>query len=294
MMKRFPTPEELREMDARWGINRSLDPTEFALRLDRHVRLLTEMAADDVTQLRPELLVPISRISIFLQPWIRKILEALLRRRVDHRTLDTAQRDIFNQALQAAFADGSYQAMAVIHSQNHMMHSMMGATGTQRFLPWHREYVFNLEDLLRQKQPSVTVPYWDYANDHARPDWVWQPPGVVRNAPGPPGTSLPTQSTIDSILLNASYTAFTYSLETQAHNGVHNWCNGTVSSPPTASQDPIFWLLHANVDRIWDKWQLSNSGVPTLSGSDAQLDPWWPPTTASDVNDIIDLEYSYG
>jgi Common central domain of tyrosinase len=202
-------------------------------------------------------------------------------------------RDAFNQALQAAYADGSYQAMSVIHSQNHMMHSSMGSLGTPRFLPWHREYLFKLEDVLRQKRPGVTVPYWDYAIDHARPDWVWQPPGVARNSPGPAGTSLPTQSTIDSILLNSSYTSFTYSLETQAHNGVHNWCNGTVSSPPTASQDPIFWLLHANIDRIWDKWQLNNPGVPPLIGPDAVLDPW-APTTASDMNDIFDVGYSYG
>ena len=116
----------------------------------------------------------------------------------------------------------------------------------------------------------------------------------MRNPPPGPGGSLPTQSTIDSISLNSLYTSFTSALETQAHNGVHNWCNGTVSAPPTASQDPIFWLIHANVDRIWDKWQLSNSGVPTLSGSDAQLDPWWPPTTASDVNDIVEVGYYYG
>ena len=158
MMKRFPTVGELREMDARWGFNRSLDPEEFGRRLDRHVRLLTEMATNDPTRLRSGLFVPISRISIILEPWFGKLIQALLRRRVDHRTLDGAQRDTFNQALQAAFADGSYQAMSVIHSQNHMMHSMMGPLGTQRFLPWHREYVFKLEDLLRQKQPGVTVP----------------------------------------------------------------------------------------------------------------------------------------
>jgi tyrosinase len=285
-MTRFPTDDQLRAMDAKWGINRSLDPTEFLLRFDRHIAHLAGAGP-------PELTAAWTRISIFLQPWFLKLLRALFRRRVNHQTLDATARDRFNQALQAAHADNSYQDMATIHSQDHMMHSFMGPLGTQRFLPWHREYLFKLEELLRLKQPAVTIPYWDYANDHARPDWVWKPPGVVRNTPGAAGGGLPTQSTIDTILLNTSYTSFTSSLESQAHNQVHNWCNGTISSPPTASQDPIFWLLHANVDRVWDMWEQNHTGVPALAGNDAVMDPWQP-TTAADVNDVINVGYSYG
>lgn len=290
-MTHFPTADELREMDVRWGIDRSLDPAEIALRFDRHVTRQADWTAGPAS--RSGLFVPVSQINLVLNPWIIKLILALMRRRNNHLALDATARDRFNQALQAAHADGSYQALSVIHSQNHMMHSSMGPTGTQRFLPWHREYLFKLENALRQKQPGVTVPYWDYANDHARPDWVWQPPGVVRNTAGAASGWLPTQSTIDTVLLKSSYTQFTSSLESDAHNQVHNWCNGTITKPSTASQDPIFFLLHSNVDRIWDTWQLSNGGVPTLAGSDAVLDPWQP-VTASDVNDIFDVGYSYG
>ena len=290
-MKRFPSAEELREMDARWGIDRSVDPSEFALRIDRQISQLAGSMAGSIS-LQSDLFVPFSRVGDLLRPSIWKLIRALQRRRVDHRALDVTARDRFNQALQAAHTDGSYQAISVIHSQDHMMHSSMGPLGTLRFLPWHRLYLFELEDALRQKQPAVTVPYWDYANDNARPDWVWQPPGVVRNTPGAAGSYLPTQEMIDGILLRSSYSSFTFALERYAHNGVHSWCNGTISVPSTAAQDPIFWLLHSNVDRIWDKWQLSNTGVPPLMGSDAVMDPWQP-ATASDVNDIMDVGYSY-
>ncbi|MFL6139405.1 MAG: tyrosinase family protein [Frankiaceae bacterium] len=286
-MQRFPTVDDLREMDERWGIERGLDPTAMAARLDRHVTQVTT----DVLRGR-DLLFPASEIKLLLEPWIWKLLRALLRTRVNHRALDGAARERFNLALEAAHADGSYQALSVVHSQNHMMHSMMGPLGTQRFLPWHRLYLFRLENVLRQKQPSVLVPYWDYANDHERPDWVWQPQAVVRNAPGPDGL-LPTQATIDSMLTSAFYTELTSNLESRAHNQVHNWCNGTITSPATAAQDPIFWLLHANVDRIWDKWQLNHTGVPALSGMDAVLEPW-EPSTAADVNDVLNVGYSYG
>jgi tyrosinase len=285
-MTHFPSEDELRTMDAAWGIDRSLDPADFALRFDRHVVRLAGAAPPDLAAAFP-------RIGILLNPWILKLLRALARRRVNHQALDPTARNRLNLALQAAHADGSYQAMSVVHSQNHMMHSSMGPVGTQRFLPWHRVYLFRLENLLRQKQPGVTIPYWEYANDHARPDWVWKPPGVVRNTPGAGGGALPTQATMDSILLKSSYTSFTSSLESQAHNQVHNWCNGTISAPPTAAQDPIFWLLHANVDHVWDTWQQNHTGVPALSGTDAVMDPWQP-TTAADVNDVMDVGYSYG
>jgi tyrosinase len=44
------------------------------------------------------------------------------------------------------------------------------------------------------------------------------------------------------------------SLEAEEHNRVHAWVGGsmlTESSP----NDPVFWLVHANLDRIWADWE---------------------------------------
>ena len=174
---------------------------------------------------------------------IEAILAAIRRRRVDHRTSDPAERALFNRALQKAHQAGTYQQLSVIHANGatHRMHTMrgVGPVGTQRFLPWHRQYLLQFESLLRTYEPSVRIPYWDYANDQVRPDWVWQPPNVNRGTPG--GGSLPTQQTVDRIVQNnPTYTGFTVALEVEAHNDVHNWCNGTITSPPTAAEDPIF------------------------------------------------------
>jgi hypothetical protein len=124
-MNRFPTADEQRELDARWGIDRSLDPTEFALRFDRHTTRLADSMAGTAS-LRSTLLF--SHVSSVLSPWILKVIAALVRRRVNHLALDATARDRFNQALQAAHADGSYQALSVIHSQNHMMPSVGSGT----------------------------------------------------------------------------------------------------------------------------------------------------------------------
>lgn len=306
---RFPTREELRIQQVAAGMAFSdFDSELIRMRLERHLRqldlefpdldlsleeLAPTLRADALAKSRAAIRLNQDRlIRITISPWIFRLLRALARPRVDHRALGTEARNKLNQALQASHADGSYQAMAAIHAQNHRMHSMMGPIGKQRFLPWHRIYLFELENLLRLKVPGVTVPYWNYSNDSSRPDWVWKPAGVTRNTPGTAGGGLPTQQVVDNLINNVSaYTAFTEGVEFDAHNQVHNWCNGTISSPSTASEDPIFWLLHANVDRIWDAWQQHHNGTPSLSGSDATMDPW--PRTATEADDVIQLGYIY-
>ena len=66
-------------------------------------------------------------------------------------------------------------------------------------------------------------------------------------------------------------------IETQPHDWVHGLVGGQDEQPPetagamadprTAALDPIFWLHHANIDRLWASW---NAGPP------AHLDPSQP------------------
>jgi len=49
----------------------------------------------------------------------------------------------------------SYNNMALIH-QNHCQH------GWERFLPWHRIYLYEFEQTLQDVCPGVTIPYWDW------------------------------------------------------------------------------------------------------------------------------------
>jgi hypothetical protein len=289
----FPTRDELRDTEAHFGIEHMPDPETAWLRLERHLgeTALDVGKSDLLTQITPKFADALIVDRLQLRPWIIALIRALNRGRADHRTLSAAQRQQFNDAVQQAHADGSYQALAAVHADmSHNMHSNMGSVGKQRFLPWHRIYLLNMENLLRSKRPGLTIPYWNYAEDKARPDWVWRPPTVQRPAPGASG-SLPTTAVVNAILTRTSYTSFTDDLEFDAHNDVHNWCGGTLRSPPMASHDPIFWLLHGNVDRVWDLWQLNHSGTPSLAGTDTIMDPW--AQTAIDANDVIRLGYSY-
>ena len=46
-------------------------------------------------------------------------------------------------------------------------------------------------------------------------------------------------------------------MENRAHDMIHvavGAGGGNMGRPQTAAQDPIFWLHHANVDRLWNRW----------------------------------------
>jgi tyrosinase len=63
----------------------------------------------------------------------------------------------------------------------------------------------------------------------------------------------------------------------------------------TAPADPIFWMHHANIDRLWWQWQQAHPGKnPSLSGSGPTspvMDPW--AYTETDTRDITTLGYEY-
>jgi tyrosinase len=56
----------------------------------------------------------------------------------------------------------SYNNMALIH-QNHCQH------GWERFLPWHRVYIYEMEQALQDVCPGITMPYWDWTMPHYCP-----------------------------------------------------------------------------------------------------------------------------
>ncbi len=43
-------------------------------------------------------------------------------------------------------------------------------------------------------------------------------------------------------------------LENVPHNVIHDDVGGLMTDPNTAALDPIFWLHHANIDRLWEVW----------------------------------------
>ncbi|MGH4000148.1 MAG: tyrosinase family protein, partial [Pseudonocardiaceae bacterium] len=58
----------------------------------------------------------------------------------------------------------------------------------------------------------------------------------------------------------------------EMHNRVHVWVGGDMA-PGTSPNDPVFYLNHCNVDRIWEAWMVQNGRVyhPTVTDADAPI-----------------------
>lgn len=95
------------------------------------------------------------------------------------------------------------------------------------------------------------------------------------------------------------------------HNMVHKWVGGAISQGdaqparrgtmilPTAPNDPVFFLAHANVDRLWSVWQARHPGrtyEPKAGhGGNNANSPMVPfgRVTPQAVEDIAGLHYRY-
>ena len=186
----------------------------------------------------------------------------------------------------------------------HNMHGSMGPVGRQRFLPWHRRYLLQLEKMMQAIDPLCFIPYWKWSVNRAVPPWMvgFTPkvnvPGfgniqVVRTPAAAAG--LPTTAQVNSVVNTNTliYTQFTSQLE-GLHNTVHGWVGGTMNNIQISPADPIFWMHHGEIDRLWSVWQArpANAGKnPTLSGTDKILDPW--AETEAQMRKISTLGYSY-
>jgi tyrosinase len=86
------------------------------------------------------------------------------------------------------------------------------------------------------------------------------------------------------------------------HNLVHIWVGGDML-PSSSPNDPVFFLNHCNVDRIWEAWMQRNGRVYLPTGSVAGVppgqrrndpiqSPFGPPVTPAQVLDMTSI-YTY-
>lgn len=220
-------------------------------------------------------------------------------KRKNEAKMNATERARFLCAYSTINASGLLGKIVEVHGD--MSHR---AHGNDRFLPWHRVYLLVLEHALHSVHPDVCIPYWDWTNkEHQNfPSWLnsYLPtvvtPSRTINVSRSPGTSADLGSiaaNMSTVMSQTVYGNFRSSLE-GVHGAVHVWVGGTMSSVPTAPADPIFWMHHANIDRLWWVWQNSPAGTgknPPLPGSDAIMDPY--PTTEPQTRNIISMGFNY-
>jgi hypothetical protein len=176
------------------------------------------------------------------------------------------------------------------------------------FLAWHRMFIYYFERILRKASgdPTLTLPYWNYSDvpEQAVMPPAWRDPASplydsTRNPIYNAGTALTPetvrydrafgrQNFTTSLSTQASFGGITFwapahfptdadsvspvpgLLELSPHNTVHaaiGGQNGNMGGPQSPL-DPIFWLHHANIDRLWNRWlALGNGRIDPISSS---------------------------
>ena len=173
------------------------------------------------------------------------------------------------------------------------LHKTIFNTGIHQldfFLPWHRWFILQYENLLQQIDCRVTVPYWDWSLVGGSPfsssvwntgnngfggnggpggscvntgpfrQGVWSLPAsagggcLTRNFFGTAPDAIAVQNLISSNPNPSHFLNFEVMLRVQFHNVVHCRIGGTMCTGDSASA-PEFFLHHGFVDKIWWDWQ---------------------------------------
>lgn len=182
---------------------------------------------------------------------------------VELNRLADALNDLYDDGLITQFANLHNDSWAHIHWE-------------PQFLPWHRYFIGELEKALRAIDDRIMLPFWDWTRADSRnlDSGVWKSFfGGRANSDGrfdhwdltraasDPDFGLPTIENVGAAIDAGSFTEFRENVEPGVvHVRGHTWTGGDMDSG-FSPRDPLFYLHHCNVDRIWAIWQLTNPGL---------------------------------
>lgn len=192
------------------------------------------------------------------------------------------------------------------------IHQATHVHGGPEFLPWHRELVNRFEIMLRQVDPRLSLHYWDWTRD-ATPLFTasfmgsgsgdagnpWLAAGFYAPGADPfrgdvfdPAHSNPVDPPLtltrgysggtlsagtDTNIVDASDYPSMRALLESAHDSAHGLIGGTLNNQHASFRDPIVFLLHSNVDRLFSRWQTDPAHTDrleptTVYGAESNLD----------------------
>lgn len=187
------------------------------------------------------------------------------------------------------------------------------------FLPWHRLYVYYLEQIVQAtlQDADFSLPYWNYLSgnladlsipapfrDRASPlyranrnPWVNAGERIDKQNPG--AMNLNAMRDLRYINSPTGGVGFCPVLDGNPHGLVHVFVGDTTNmgSVPYAAEDPIFWLHHCQIDRIWDSWNVlpgrRNPSWPNRNFAFARGSGQPVSAPVASANSVADLNYRY-
>ena len=228
------------------------------------------------------------------------------RRNIDCITSD--QLHDLREALAAMFElppedEHSFERIAGLHGQPWPSYCMHGYPG---FLTWHRAYMEVFEKALRCFNSNVALPFWDWSSGPSTgvpaacssatyvnrsgdtvPNPLYAGPipaslggGMTSRSGGIDTRSFDARADgAQTALANPSFSGFQSSMN-GPHGGVHVDVGGQMGTVSYAGFDPIFYLHHCNVDRVWAQWQSSHTTALPVNEAALELEPFNMPYSA--------------
>jgi len=214
--------------------------------------------------------------------------QAEVRVRKEIHAMTVEERTLFTQTYRQAWDAPNSELRQM--ADDFLTNFSRGLHNNGAFLPWHRGYLLQVENRLREISPDITIPYWDWSlSPRINQDPIWGAgPGQFSGTggadrcvadDGPFGTgsgfeltngnclqrrlgggSAGNEATVDNLFTRypsaTQYDNFRNRLEhgPGLNDSVHCLVGGTMCSA-RAANDPVFFLHHAMVDKIWARWQ---------------------------------------
>jgi tyrosinase len=149
--------------------------------------------------------------------------------------------------------------------------------GISYFLAWHRGYLYYFERQLRavSGDTGLILPYWDYySNPNIPAEFLSPTSGNPLYLGGRLNSNISKALTMapfsSSIISFPRYwnNPFEPNLENAPHNPVHDIIGGAMTTMQSPN-DPVFWLHHSNIDRLWVAWLAAGGGrqMPATTNS---------------------------
>ena len=164
---------------------------------------------------------------------------------------------------------------------------------TNYFLPWHRMFVLFFEQIIREVsgRADFALPYWDYTSSdplkrgilpiqfRSKLDPVF---GVLyradRLALANGGQRIDKNQPTDQMDITAAMQTLDYSnvgtvqgfcraIDSGIHGRIHVLVGNTknMGAVPYAARDPLFWVHHATIDRMWASWTAQGRVNPVMA-----------------------------
>lgn len=152
------------------------------------------------------------------------------------------------------------------------------------FFIWHRAYLAAIERNLQKLSgvPTLRLPYWDWYKNPSLPaifreeflDAGKKEKNSLYNRNRDPAVQAGDDvwfSSSSGALDDTSFFGFQTGLDGSEHGDIHiGVAGGAISDMgrvPTAARDPIFWLHHCNIDRLFTAWISLKRKAPDQAAS---------------------------